>query len=80
MNVNNRIDFGSFGLKHIPKEIKKFIGSKTIIADIYRIQAYSSIMCGFFCIEFIDFMLKVKNLLDHENSFSPNDYERNDKM
>ena len=37
-------------------------------------------MCGYFCIEFIDFMLKVKILLEYTNLFSPNDYEKNDKI
>ena len=31
--------FGSFGVEHIPKEIKKFIGNKKIITNIYRMQA-----------------------------------------
>ena len=43
-------------------------------------QAYDSIMCGCFCIEFIDFMLKGKSLLEYTNLFSPNDYEKNDKI
>ena len=64
---------------HIPKEIKKFIGSKNIITNIYRIQTYDTIMCGYFCIGFIDFMLKGKSLLEYINLFSPNEYERNDK-
>ena len=37
-------------------------------------------MCGYCCIEFIDFTLKGKNLLEHSNLFSPNDYEKNDKI
>ena len=37
-------------------------------------------MCGYFCIGFIDFMLKVKSLLEYANLFSPNDYENNDKI
>ena len=37
-------------------------------------------MCGYFCIGFIDFMLKGKSLLDYTNSFSSNDYEKNDKI
>ena len=48
--------FDSFGVEHIPKEIKKFIGNKNIITNIDRIQAYDSIMCGYFCTGFIDFM------------------------
>ena len=82
MNVNNNnvIYFGSFGAEHIPKENKKFIGNKNITTNIYRIQAYDSIMCGYFCIGFIDLMLKGKRLLDYTNLFSPNDYEKHDKI
>ena len=57
MNSNNIIYFDSFGVEHIPKEIKKFIGDKNIITNIYSIQAYDSIICEYFCIGFIDFML-----------------------
>ena len=56
------------------------IGNKNIIANIYRIQAYGSIICGYFCIGFIDFMLKEKSLLEYIDLFSPNDYEKNDKI
>ena len=34
-------------------EIKKFIGNKNKITNIYRIQAYNSIMRGYFCIDFM---------------------------
>ena len=37
-------------------------------------------MCGYFCVGFIDFMLKGESLLDFTNSFSPNEYEKNDKI
>ena len=37
-------------------------------------------MCGYFGIGFIDFMLKGKSLLDYANLFSPDDYEKNDKI
>ena len=70
-NNNNVTYFGSFGVEHIPKEIKRFIGNKDIITNIYRIQAYNSIICGYFCIGFIDFMLKSKSLPDYTNLFSP---------
>ena len=79
MNASNIAYFDSFRVKHIPKEIKKFIGKKNI-TNIYRIQAYDLIMYGYFCIGFIDFMLKGKSLLDYTNLFSPNDYEKNDKI
>ena len=62
--VNNRIViyFDSFGVEHILKEIMKFINCKKIITNIYRIQAYDSIMCGYFCIGFINFMFNGKSL------------------
>ena len=50
----------SFGVEHIPKEINKFISNKKIKANIFRLQAYDSIMCGYFCIEFINYMFMVK--------------------
>ena len=37
-------------------------------------------MCGYFCIGFIDFMLKGKSLLDYINSFSLHEYKKNDKI
>ena len=80
VNDNNVTYFGSFGVEHIPKEIKKFIGNKNIIANIYRVQAYDSVMCGYFCTGLIDFMLKGKSLLDYTNLFYLNDYEKNDKI
>ena len=80
MNVESVTYFDSFVVEHIPKEIRKFIGNKNIITNIYRIQPYDSIMCGYFCIGFIDFMFKGKGLLDYINLFSPNDYEKNNKI
>ena len=80
MNANDIVCFDSLGVEHIPKEIKKSIRKKNIITTIYRIQAYSSIMCRSFCIGFFDFMLKGKSLLDYTNLFSPNDYEKSDKI
>ena len=58
----------------------KFIGNKLIVTNIYRIQAYSSIMCWYVCIGFIDVMLKGKSLLDYINFVSPNDYGKNNKI
>ena len=69
--ANEVIYFDSFSVEHIPKEINKFIGNKKIKASIFRIQAYDSIMCGYFCTEFINYMLKGKTLLDYTNLFSP---------
>ena len=80
--IKNRtvIYFDSFGIEHIPKEIIKFIGNKNIKAIIFRLQAYDSIMCGYFCIKFIDYMFKGKILVDFTNLFSPSDFKKNDKI
>ena len=78
MQNNDVIYFDSFGVEHIPKEIKAFINNKNIKTNIFRIQAYDSIMCGYFCIGFIDFMPAGKTLTDFTNLFSPNNFKKND--
>ena len=74
------IYFDSSGVEHAPKEIRKFIGCKNITTNFYRIKAYDSIMCGYFCIGFIDFKLKGKRLLEYTNWFFPKKYIKNDKL
>ena len=66
--------FDSFGVEHSPKQIKTFINNKNIKTIILRIQAYNSVMCGYFCIEFINFMLARKNLTEFVNLFPPNNF------
>ena len=79
-NKNTVIYFDSFDVEHIPEEIKEFIGSKNIKANIFRVQEKDSIMCGYFCIGFIDFMLAGKKLTDYTNLFSPHDFKKNDNI
>ena len=62
----------SFGVEHIPEEIKKIIDNRNIKANIFRVQANNSVTCGYFCIESIDFMFAGKSL------FSPDDFNKND--
>ena len=76
-NRNEIVYFNSFGVEHVPEEIKEFVGNKNIIANIFRVQANNSVMCGYFCIGFIDFMLAGKKLTDFTNMFSPYDFEKN---
>ena len=72
------------GVEHIPKEIIKFIGRPSssaslrinVITNIFRIQSYDSIMCGYFCFGFIDFMFEGKTLTEYTNLFSPNDLKK----
>ena len=63
--------FDSFGVEHVSEEIKEFIRNKNIKAYIFRVQASNSVMCGHFCIEFIDFMLAGKELIDLTILFIP---------
>ena len=77
---NNVTYFDSFGAEHIPKEIKIFLDNKNIQTNIFRIKAYDPIICGYFYIGFIDFMLKGKSLTDFANLFSPNDFKKNDDV
>ena len=79
-NNNSVTYFDSFSVEHIPKEIKAFINNKNIIANIFRMQAYDSIMCGYFSIGFIDFMLAGKTLTEYANLFSPNNFKKNDDI
>ena len=76
VNNNDARYFDSFGVEHFPKEIKTFINNKNIKTKIFRIQAYDSIMCGCFCIGFIDFMLKGKTLTEFTIFFSPNNFRK----
>ena len=56
------IYFSSFVAEHSQKEAKKFIGNRNIIANVFRIQAYNSLMFGYSCHRSIDFMLNNKSL------------------
>ena len=70
--------FDSFGVEHIPKEIKTFINrSLSVTTNIFRIKAYDSIMCRYFCIGFINFMRAGKTLTEYTNLFSPNNFKKN---
>ena len=78
---NNVTYFGSFTVEHIPKEIRTFIDrSLSITGNIFRIQAYYSIMCGYFCTGFIDFMLARSTLTEYTNLFSTNNFKENDDI
>ena len=67
--LNNVNYFERFVVEHIPKEIKKFTDKSTAVTNIFRIQAYDSIICGYFCVGFVDFMFKGKSLTHFTNIF-----------
>ena len=59
------------------KKSKDLLDTKT---NIFRIQADSSIMCGYFCIGLIDFLFANKTLIDFTSLFSPYDFKKNNKI
>ena len=77
--INNDVTyFDSFGVEHIPKEIKAFTDrSLSVTTNIFRIQAHES---RYFCIGFIDFMLAGKTLTEFTNLLSPNKFKKNDDI
>ena len=79
-NRNEIVYFDSFGVEHVPEEIKEFVGNKNIKANIFRVQPNDSVMCSSFCIGFIDFMLAGKKLTDFTNMFSSHNFKKNDDI
>ena len=78
---NNNVTYpDSFGVEHIPKEIKAFNKDKNITTNIFRIQAFDSIIRGYFCIGFIDCMLARKTLTGFTNIFSTNNFKKNNDI
>ena len=66
--------FDSFGVEHFPKEIKTFIDKSIAVTN----TSILLVMCGYFCIGFIDFMFAGKTLTDFTIVFSPNHFKKND--
>ena len=56
------------------------VNKSIVTINTYRIQAYDSVMCGYFFIGFIDFVIKGKSLKDFTNLFSQSNITRNDNM
>ena len=80
--------FETFGIEYISEEVLSKIKDKSITLTMYliitpnvfRIQDDDSIMCEFYCIVFIEYILAGKTLLDHSTLFSSNNYKKNDKI
>ena len=77
---NDDIYFDSFGVEQISKEVKTFISNKNIKTNIFRKEAYDSMICAYFCIGFIDFMLAGKTLIEFRNLLSPVNFKKNDNI
>ena len=77
-NESEIVYFDIFGVEHVPEEIKEFVVNKNIKVNVFQVHANNSIMCGYFCIGFIDFILAGKKLTDFTNMFFPYDFKKND--
>ena len=75
-NRSEIVYFDSFGVEHVPEEIKELIGTKNIIEKIFRRQANNSVMCGYFCLGFFDFMVAGEKLTDFTNFFAAHDFKK----
>ena len=69
-----------FGIEYSPQGIFNKIREKSATHNIFRIQSDDSIMCGFYCITFIEYITARKTLLDYTNLLLPNDYQKKDKL
>ena len=77
---NTAVYCDSFGNENIPQTALNIIKNKSVTHNIFRIQDNGFIMCGFYCIAFVEYILKGKTLLNYINLFSPNDYINNSKI
>ena len=79
INDDRATYFDSFGVEHMPREVVRFLRNKDIQANIFRVQPADSVLCGYYCIKFLDFMFDGKTLTDFTNMFSPTNFKANDK-
>ena len=73
-------DFDSFCVEHMPRAILRFLQGKDVDTNIYRIEVSDFVMCGYYCIKFLDYMFVRKSLTDFTSLFSPTDFALNDKI
>ena len=78
-NKNQVTYFNSFGVEYTSKEIKEFFSDKDVTANIFRVQAYNSI-CGYFCIAFMEHILKGSNFFDCSRMFFHSNCKNNDNI
>ena len=77
---DTEMHFDSFRIEYIALEVLNKSRGKSITHNIFTIQNNRSIVCGFYCIAFIEYMLTGKTLLDYTSLLSPNDFKKNGKI
>ena len=71
---NIAVYFNSFGIQYIPQEVLKKIKDKSITYNIFKVQNDNSVIHGFYCIAFIEYMMTGKTFSDYTNLVFPNVY------
>ena len=77
---NKATYFDSFGIEHLPDELVRFLRGKDLDVNIFRVQSKQLVLCGYFCIKFLEHMFDGKTLIEYTRLFSPNDFEANDRV
>ena len=78
LNNDRATYFDSFGVEHMPREVIRFLKNKDLHTNIFRVQPADSVLCGYYCIKFLEFMFSGESLHDFTNMFSPTDFLAND--
>ena len=78
--INKFIRSKELRAKALEFVVSNAVGKKEIKANIFRLQTYDSIMCGYFCIEFINYMFDGKSLIDFTSLFLSHDFKKNDQI
>ena len=71
------VHFDSFGIEYISQDVLNKINNNSITHNIFIIQSNDSIIFGFYCVAFKEYMIAGKNLLNYANLFSPNSSKHN---
>ena len=76
IDKNTTVYFDSCRIEYIPQEVLNKIRGKSITYNIFTVQFDDCIMCGFYCIAFIKYLIAGRTLLDYTNLFSLNDHKK----
>ena len=80
VNDDHTVYFDSFGVEHLPQEVGHFLREKETEANVFRVQPAKSVLCGYYCRKFLDYMFDRKSLVDYTSLFSPTDFKMNDRV
>ena len=80
INLDEYSDIGTHWVALCVQNNNNNNNNNKITTIIFRVQVSDSIMCGYFCIGFIDFMVAGKTLTEYANLFSPKNFKKSDDI